>query len=111
MTGRLARLTVRQSPAAAGQALPDRRLQSMSESGFFRITSDVPDFGPVNDIAGFWEWCNQRREGLRQFRIRLGEPEPASVAGCEFRVIPEIVKLCRDYLCGFGATDIPSLFD
>jgi len=76
------------------------------------IASDVPDLGKADlgkadPIPEFWEWCNRLRNGLRQFRVRLGEPAPGLVAPDEFRVIPEIVRQCRGYLVGFGARDIP----
>jgi hypothetical protein len=74
------------------------------------IASDVPDLGKADTIPELWQWCNQHRDGLRQFRVRLGEPEPASVAVDEFRVIPEIVHQCRNYLHGFGAEEIPEDF-
>src|SRR5262249_22682382 len=31
-------------------------------------------------------------------------------AGNEFRAIPEVVRQCRQYLVGFGASDIPAQF-
>jgi hypothetical protein len=78
--------------------------------GFIQIASDVPDLGKADSISEFWDWCNARRDGLRQFRVRLGLPAPASVATAEFRVIPEIVRQCRSYLVGFGAESIPDRF-
>jgi nucleoside phosphorylase len=77
---------------------------------FLQIASDVPDLGAANTVPEFWQWCNRNRESLRQFRMRLGEPEPAAVATDEFRVIPEIVRQCRSYLLGFGAECIPDRF-
>jgi nucleoside phosphorylase len=77
---------------------------------FIQVASDVPDLGKADSLPEFWEWCNRRREGLRQFRIRLGLPPPAQVATDEFRVIPEIVRQCRSYLLGFGETGIPDRF-
>ncbi len=74
------------------------------------VASDVPDLGKADTIPEFREWCNRHREGLRAFRVRLGEPPPACVATDEFRVIPEIVHQCRDYLLGFGAGEIPDHF-
>jgi hypothetical protein len=74
------------------------------------IASDVPDLGGADTVAEFWGWCNGHRDGLRAFRVRLGEPAPTSVAMDEFRVIPEIVRQCRGYLLGFGAGEIPERF-
>lgn len=74
------------------------------------VASDVPDLGMAATIPEFWQWCNRLREELRQLRIRLGEPEPASVAIDEFRMIPEIVRRCRNHLLGFGAQEIPERF-
>jgi hypothetical protein len=76
----------------------------------FRIAPIVPDLGTAETIFGFWEWCKRLREGLRQFRLRLGEPEPTQLAVDEFRVIPEIVRQCRKLLRGFGAQGIPESF-
>src|SRR5438552_3356759 len=76
-----------------------------------QIASDVPDVGTASTIAEFWDWCNRHRENLRRFRISLGLPDPACVATDEFRLIPEIVRQCRDLLRGFGANDIPDQFD
>jgi hypothetical protein len=71
-----------------------------------RIASDVPDLGAAYSVAEFCDWCGRHREGLRQLRVRLGEPPPASVARDEFRAIPEIVRQCRLYLRGLGASDV-----
>jgi hypothetical protein len=76
----------------------------------FRIAPIVPDLGTAETIFSFWEWCKRLREGLRQFRQRLGESEPAWFAVGEFRVIPEIVRQCRKLLTGFGAQGIPETF-
>jgi hypothetical protein len=79
-------------------------------SDFIPIASDVPDLGKADSISELWDWCNARRDGLRQFRVRLGLPAPSSVATAEFRVIPEIVRQCRNYLIGFGVENIPDCF-
>jgi hypothetical protein len=77
---------------------------------FIQIASDVPDLGKADSLSEFWDWCNAHRDGLRRFRVQLGLPPPASVATDEFRVIPETVRQCRNYLVGFGAEDIPDRF-
>jgi hypothetical protein len=86
-----------------------KRLRS-GAGEFIRIASDVLDFGPApKNVPRLWEWCNARRDGLQQLLARLGEAG-LSVAVDEFRSIPEIVKRCRNYLLGLGATDIPDRF-
>jgi hypothetical protein len=82
--------------------LPPQRL--------IRVASDVPDLGKADTLPEFWDWCNRWRAGLKQLRVCLGEPPPASVAADEFRLIPEVVLQCRNYLRGFGAEDIPERF-
>jgi hypothetical protein len=93
--------------ACAHQPLQETKIPIGSR---IRIASDVPDLGSASTIPDFWGWCNRQRESLRQFRMRLGEPEPASVANDEFRIIPEIVRQCRHHLLGFGANAIPERF-
>jgi hypothetical protein len=120
-----------QTPAPAGpmtavsaasvhiEAIPHGRADATGDGGeeqtpaggdLLHIASDVPDLGAAHSIAELAEWCDRHREGLRQFRVRLGEPPPARVAPAEFRCIPEIVRQCRQYLLGFGASDIPERF-
>src|SRR5262249_6379308 len=75
-----------------------------------QIASDVPDLGTVHSVPEFWGWCNRQRETLHNLRQVVGLPAPAQVAGDEFRIVPEIVRLCRNYLLGFGAGEIPVQF-
>jgi hypothetical protein len=76
-----------------------------------RLAPDVLDLGPrPGTRQELWEWCRRQSERLRRFRIRLSEPPSASVASVEFRMIPEIVHWCRDYLSSFGVDDIPERF-
>jgi hypothetical protein len=91
-----------------GVAEPD--LDPTTPLPWLQVASDVPDLGKADTLPEFWEWCNRHREGLRRFRGRLGEPEPALVATAEFRIVPEIVHQCRHYLIGFGADEIPERF-
>jgi hypothetical protein len=74
------------------------------------IAPDVPDLGTATTVPEFWDWCNRHRDNLRQFRVSLGAPQPASVAIDEFRLIPEVVHQCRNLLLGFGAAEIPERF-
>jgi hypothetical protein len=77
---------------------------------FVPIASDVPDLGTADSKPALWDWCHRHREGLRQMRLRLGEPPPARMAPAEFRVIPEIVRQCRNHLTGLGMTGMPDRF-
>jgi hypothetical protein len=88
----------------------DEKDQPITSGDLIPIASDVPDLGTARSVHEFWDWCNRHREGLRQLRVRLGEPPPASIAPDEFRCIPEIVRQCRQHLLGFGASDIPEQF-
>jgi hypothetical protein len=88
----------------------DEEDQTLTSGDLIPIASDVPDLGTARTVAEFWDWCSRHREGLRQLRVRLGEPLPASIAPDEFRCIPEIVRQCRQYLLSFGASDIPEQF-
>jgi hypothetical protein len=84
--------------------------QALDSADLIPIASDVPDLGTARSLPEFWDWCHRHREGLRQLRVWLGEPPPASIAPDEFRCIPEIVRQCRQYLLGFGASHIPEQF-
>jgi hypothetical protein len=94
-----------------GKRPPTECETRVPDPGFIQTASDVPDLGTAQSVHEFWSWCNRHREGLQEFRVRSGLPPPASVAPNEFRVIPEIVRRCRQHLLGFGASDIPERFE